>query len=107
RPGVCLGAGGTMFGVDFPQAESIFDRTMGEVATLMSAPGVTDDDARRVLMQTAAQVYGFDLDALQPHVDRIGFDLTDVRANAAELPRPMPHDPRAPMMRSALARAAV
>ena len=96
-----------MFGVDYPQAESIFDRTMGEVATLVAAPGVTDDDVRAILMETAAKVYDFDLGALQPHVDRVGFDLADVRANAAGLIRRMPHDTTAPMMRSALARAAV
>jgi predicted TIM-barrel fold metal-dependent hydrolase len=107
RPGVYLGADGAMFGVDYPQAESIFDRTMGEVATLVAAPGVTDEEARKVLMETAATVYGFDLDALAPHVDRVGFELADVRENAEELTRTMPHDTKPPMMRSSLARAAV
>ncbi len=107
RPGVSVGADGAMFGVDYPQAESIFDRTMGEVATLVAAPGVTDEEARKILMETAAKVYGFDLEALQPHVDRAGFELADVRENAEELTRTMPHDTKAPMMRSSLARAAV
>ena len=107
RPGVSVGADGAMFGVDYPQAESIFDRTMGEVATLVAAPGVTDEEARKILMETAAKVYGFDLEALQPHVDRVGFELADVRENAEELTRTMPHDTKAPMMRSSLARAAV
>jgi predicted TIM-barrel fold metal-dependent hydrolase len=106
RPGVSLG-GAAMFGVDFPQAESIFDRVMGEVATLATAPGATDAVVREILMETAAKVYGFDLALLQPHVDRVGFDLVDVQANAAELIRTMPHDTTAPMMRSALARAGV
>jgi predicted TIM-barrel fold metal-dependent hydrolase len=107
RPGVHIGADGAMFGVDYPQAESIFDRAMGEVATLVAAPRVTEEDVRKILMETAARVYGFDLDALQPHVDRVGFELADVRANADELIRTMPHDTKTPMMRSSLARAAV
>jgi hypothetical protein len=104
---VHIGADGAMFGVDYPQAESIFDRAMGEVATLVAAPRVTEEDVRKILMETAARVYGFDLDALQPHVDRVGFELADVRANADELIRTMPHDTKTPMMRSSLARAAV
>jgi hypothetical protein len=35
-----------MFGVDYPQFESIFERTIGEVANLVTTPGVTDADTR-------------------------------------------------------------
>jgi hypothetical protein len=94
-----------MFGVDYPQFESIFDRAMGEIATLVATPGVTDDDARRILFENAARVYRFDVPALQPHIDRAGFDLVEVRANAEELKRAMPKETRAPMMGSAAARA--
>jgi len=104
-PGVHIGVDGAMFGVDYPQYESIFDRTMGEVATLVATPGVTDDDARRILLENAARVYQFDLPGLQPDIDRVGFDLAEVRANAEELKRKMPRETRAPLMGSAAAGA--
>jgi hypothetical protein len=104
-PGVHIGSGAAMFGVDYPQFESIFDRTMGAVATLVSTPGVTDDDVRRILLENAARVYRFDISALQPHIDQAGFDLTEVRANAEELKNKMPKETRAPLMGSAAARA--
>jgi predicted TIM-barrel fold metal-dependent hydrolase len=105
-PSVSIGPDAAMFGVDYPQFESIFERVMGEVANLVGTPGVDDDDVRKILVGTAARVYGFDLDAMQSDIDRVGFDLGDVRANAAELTRTMQHETKAPMMRSSLARAA-
>jgi predicted TIM-barrel fold metal-dependent hydrolase len=104
-PGVHIGADAAMFGVDYPQFESVFDRTMGEAATLVATQGVTEADARKILLENAATVYNFDLDALQPHVDRVGFELADVRADAEDLTRRMPTETKAPLMRTSLARA--
>jgi predicted TIM-barrel fold metal-dependent hydrolase len=106
-PSVSIGPDAAMFGVDYPQFESIFERVMGEVANLLTTPGVDDDDVHKILQDTAAKAYGFDLAALQPHIDRVGFELDDVRADDAELTRTMQHETKAPMMRSSLARAAV
>jgi predicted TIM-barrel fold metal-dependent hydrolase len=103
--GVHIGADAAMFGVDFPQFESIFDSTMGQVATLVSTSGVSDQDVTKILMENAAAVYGFDRGALQPDIDRMGFDLSDVRADAKKLTRAMPKATRAPLMGSAAARA--
>jgi predicted TIM-barrel fold metal-dependent hydrolase len=103
-PGVHIGVDAAMFGVDYPQFESIFERTMGEVANLVSTPGVTDADARRILLENAAAVYDFDLVALQPHFDRVGFELTDVRAGAEQVTRAMPQETKAPLLRTSLAR---
>jgi predicted TIM-barrel fold metal-dependent hydrolase len=105
-PGVHIGVDAAMFGVDYPQFESIFDRTIGEVATLVETPGVTDDEARQILAENAARLYGFDLAALQPHFDRAGFELADLRANAEEFKHKMPKSTRAPLMGSAAVRAA-
>jgi hypothetical protein len=69
-----------MFGVDYPHFESIFPGTMEKVGNLVGAPGITDTDARNILFENAADVYGFDRTALQPDIDRIGFALDDVRA---------------------------
>jgi predicted TIM-barrel fold metal-dependent hydrolase len=104
-PGVHIGVDAAMFGVDYPQFESIFERTLSEVAALVTAPAVTDADARKILLENAAWVYDFDLESLQPHIERVGFELDDVRADAAELTRTAPQAIKAPLMRSSLARA--
>jgi predicted TIM-barrel fold metal-dependent hydrolase len=72
-----------MFGVDYPHFETIYPTTMEKVALLLAEPTVTEADARRVLFDNAAEVYGFDRDALQPHVERVGFELSDVHTVAA------------------------
>ena len=46
------------------------------------APLVTEEDARKILYKNAAAVYGFDLAALQPDIDRVGFDLSDTLVSA-------------------------
>jgi hypothetical protein len=94
-----------MFGVDYPQFESIFERNMGEVANLVATPGVTDADVGKILLENAAKIYDFDLKALQPHIDRAGFELAQVRADAEELRRKEPKMTKAPLMGSSLARS--
>ena len=68
-----------MFGVDYPHFESIFPGTMDKVSGLVCAPGITDTDARKILFENAADLYGFDWSALQSDIDRIGFALDDLR----------------------------
>jgi hypothetical protein len=104
-PGLHIGAEAAMFGVDYPQFESIFERNMGEVATLVATPGVNDADVHKILLENAAKVYNFDLEALQPHIDRAGFEVAEVRADAEELRRKMPKMTKAPLMGSSLARS--
>ena len=41
---------------------------------------MSDEDARKILYGNATKVYGFDLDALQPHIDKVGFELDDPMA---------------------------
>ena len=71
-----------MFGVDYPHFESIYPSTSEQLAALVDEPSVTEADARRVLFENAADVYRFDVDALQPHVERVGFELSDVHVTA-------------------------
>jgi predicted TIM-barrel fold metal-dependent hydrolase len=104
-PGVHIGVDAAMFGVDYPQFESIFERSMTEVANLVTAPAVTDADARKILLENAARVYDFDLEALGPDIERVGFELDDVRGHATELEHTAPQSIKAPLMRSSLARA--
>jgi predicted TIM-barrel fold metal-dependent hydrolase len=73
-------AGNAMIGVDYPHPETVFPVLFDEVRALVEHPDVTDSDARNVLYANAATLYGFDLDALQPHIDRVGFALDAVPA---------------------------
>ncbi|MET0883519.1 MAG: amidohydrolase family protein [Acidimicrobiales bacterium] len=76
--GFRIHSGNAMFGVDYPHFESIFPDTMEHVATLVGNPHVTEDDARKILYENAAEVYAFDLAALQPTIDEWGFELDDL-----------------------------
>ncbi len=89
-PGFHIGADAAMFGVDYPHFESSFNRNMGEVATLLTTPGVSEEDARKIMMTTAARALDFDLDALRPHIDRVGFEPSDIVARADELTSDLP-----------------
>jgi predicted TIM-barrel fold metal-dependent hydrolase len=89
-PGFHMGVESIMYGVDYPHFESCFQRNMGEVATLVTVPVITEADAHNILFDTAAKLYKFDVDALQPHIDRVGFEVSDVRARADEIRRELP-----------------
>ena len=65
-----------MFGVDYPHFESIFPGTPQAAAKLAAEPTITQGDLERILYRNAADVYGFDMHALQPVTDRAGLDLT-------------------------------
>lgn len=75
REGFSIGADRAMFGVDSPHFETIFPNTDEQVAHLVGHPSVSEEDARKILYGNAAELYGFDLEALAPHVARVGFDL--------------------------------
>jgi predicted TIM-barrel fold metal-dependent hydrolase len=65
----------SMFGVDFPHFESIYPHTADRVTALVNEPTMTAADASNVLCGNAAAIYGVDLEALQPLVDEVGFEL--------------------------------
>ena len=48
------------------------------VAGLLADPRVTDSEARKVLYENAADLFGFDLDALGPDIERVGFTIDEV-----------------------------
>jgi predicted TIM-barrel fold metal-dependent hydrolase len=70
-----IGCDNAMFGVDYPHFESIFPDTKASVDALVTHPSITPEVARKIMCGTAARVYGFDLERLQPDADRIGFDV--------------------------------
>ena len=74
--GFHISADNAMFGVDYPHFETIFPATMDQVGQLVTDPCVTESEARKILYDNAAEVYGFDLAALRPDIDRIGFTST-------------------------------
>jgi predicted TIM-barrel fold metal-dependent hydrolase len=63
-----------MFGVDFPHFESITFETRDHIAGLLDHPAISEATARQVLYENAAAAYGFDLDFLGPHIERMGFE---------------------------------
>jgi predicted TIM-barrel fold metal-dependent hydrolase len=75
-PGFHFGADAAMFGVDYPHFESFVPHTNEKVAALTSHPSVTPDDAEKILFRNASSFYGFDLDFLQPVIERVGFELS-------------------------------
>jgi predicted TIM-barrel fold metal-dependent hydrolase len=78
-----ISADKAMFGVDYPHFESILPSMTPTLAELLGHPAITSELARKVLYENAARVYGFDVAALRPHFERIGFDPADVVATAA------------------------
>ncbi|MBV8952477.1 MAG: amidohydrolase [Actinobacteria bacterium] len=65
-----IGCDVVMWGTDYPHPEGTWPHT---IARLRSDFGdVPVEDARKMLGETAARCYGFDLDALRPIADRIG-----------------------------------
>jgi predicted TIM-barrel fold metal-dependent hydrolase len=64
-----------MIGVDYPHPETALPWLRQTVEAFSAAPKITADGARRVIYGNAAGLYGLDLAALQPHVDRVGLEL--------------------------------
>ena len=81
--GFSIRSDNAMFGVDYPHPETVFPSVSDQAAALVTNPHVTEADARKVLYENAAALYHFDMRALQPHIDRVGFELADLRMDAA------------------------
>ncbi|SEF56724.1 Predicted metal-dependent hydrolase, TIM-barrel fold [Thermomonospora echinospora] len=75
-----IGVGNLMWGSDYPHPEGSWPNTRQWLADRFR--NVPQGDVRRILGLTAAQVYGFDLDALAPHVQRVGPTVRDVHGPA-------------------------
>jgi predicted TIM-barrel fold metal-dependent hydrolase len=69
-----LGVDHMMFGVDYPHFETIWPVTKETVRGTLGYLGVPEADARKILMENPASVYGFDLDALANDIDRVGYE---------------------------------
>ncbi|MFD0690682.1 amidohydrolase family protein [Actinomadura fibrosa] len=76
-----IGVGNLMWGSDYPHPEGSWPNTRQWLADRFR--DVPQEDVRRILGLTAAGVYGFDLDALAPHVERAGPTVADIHGEAA------------------------
>jgi predicted TIM-barrel fold metal-dependent hydrolase len=70
-----IGCDNAMFGVDYPHFESVYPDTATQVDALVAHPAITTEVACKILYGNAARVYGFDLERLQPDIERVGFDI--------------------------------
>jgi hypothetical protein len=74
-----IGVGKMMIGMDFPHSEGAWRRgTLAYLQATFGAVGVPEADARLMLAENAALVYGFDLGALGQISGRSGLDLGEV-----------------------------
>lgn len=64
-----IGLGNLMWGSDYPHMEGTWPKTRKSLARCFA--GVPIDEARTILTDTPAKIYGFDLDVLQPIADKV------------------------------------
>jgi hypothetical protein len=62
-----------MFGVDFPTLSPLPSRPRTTSPGCWPTPEVTEATARKIFYKNAAELYGFDLELLAPHIERIVF----------------------------------
>jgi len=64
-----IGLGNLMWGADYPHLEGTWPRTRKSLARCFN--GIPIDEVRTILTDNPAELYGFDIDALQPIADRV------------------------------------
>jgi predicted TIM-barrel fold metal-dependent hydrolase len=74
-----IGVDKMMIGIDFPHSEGAWRfGTDNYIKATFGAEDVPAAEARQMFSETAAAVYGFDLDALNTVADKIGWDEDEV-----------------------------
>ncbi|HXQ60509.1 MAG TPA: amidohydrolase family protein, partial [Acidimicrobiales bacterium] len=81
-----LGLDAVMWGTDYPHPEGSWPNTAVKLKTDFCEVPVSE--TKQLLGATAAKVYGFDLEALQPIADRIGFTPQDLGQDPGLQPEP-------------------
>jgi predicted TIM-barrel fold metal-dependent hydrolase len=71
-----IGVDRIMWGADYPHIEGTWPHSLAAIKETFN--GCTAEEIRLMAGETAADVYGFDLDALRPIAERIGPRLDDV-----------------------------
>jgi predicted TIM-barrel fold metal-dependent hydrolase len=88
-----IGLSAMMFGADFPHPEGTWGKTLPYLRATVGDSGMSDDDILAFLGGNAAQLFGFNVAALQPVVDAHGWSLDEIRG-------PLDEDARAKLRRS-------
>jgi predicted TIM-barrel fold metal-dependent hydrolase len=73
-----IGTQSMMFGADFPHPEGTWKSTLTYLQATLGSAGVDEASARAILGENAAAVFGFDLQALRPVADEVGFEIEDI-----------------------------
>ena len=79
-----VGADKMMWGSDYPHNEGTFPHTREAIRQRFS--DVDETNMRKLLAGNAADLYGFDLDALAPIAERVGPTVDELRVPLTELP---------------------
>ena len=82
-----LGLDAVMWGTDYPHPEGSWPNT--EAKLKKDFHDIPIEESRRILGGVAANVYGFDLKALQPIADRIGYSPADLGQDPNLIADPM------------------
>ncbi len=75
-----------MWGTDYPHPEGTWPHTQERLRSDFG--GIPVEDARKLLGETAARCYGFDLEALRPIAERIGPTPADLGQDPSRAHRP-------------------
>jgi predicted TIM-barrel fold metal-dependent hydrolase len=70
------GLANLMFGIDYPHAEGAWPNTREWLRLVLR--DVPETEARMILGENAARMYGFDVAALAPHVERVGLEPSEL-----------------------------
>jgi len=83
-----IGVDRIMWGADYPHIEGTWPHS--QLALRDALNGCTAGEVKLMCSETAADVYGFDLDALRPIAERVSPKLEDVLTPAAPAPATYP-----------------
>jgi predicted TIM-barrel fold metal-dependent hydrolase len=79
-----IGVGRILWGADYPHIEGTWPHTLAALRDALN--GCSAEEVRAMTGETAAEVYGFDLDALRRVAERVGPALDDVLTEATGAP---------------------
>jgi hypothetical protein len=71
-----IGVRNIMFSADYPHIEGTWPNTREWLRLIFK--GVPENEVRLILGENAARIYNIDTAKLQPIVDRIGLDMTEI-----------------------------
>ena len=76
-----IGVSRLMWGADYPHVEGTWPRTRKSLARCFD--GIPPADVWAILIENPANIYGFDIEALQPVADEIGPTMGELVGSSA------------------------